>query len=82
LPPRAEELVARTPEQPGLGAQGVVERDLVPGFEVLASELDEPAAALEVLLAVRVLDDSVERNVLRATEHDLAHLGSPLVQAV
>src|SRR5437762_14272779 len=70
-PPSPEELVAAPTQQPCLGTQRVVERDLVPFFEVLAPELDEPAAALEAFLAVRVLDDSIERDVLRAAHHDL-----------
>src|SRR5438270_5628056 len=72
-PPSPEELVAAPTEQPCLGTQRVVERHLVPFFEVLAPELDEPAAALEAFLTVRVLDDSIERHVLRTTHHDLAH---------
>jgi len=59
-PPRPEELVAPPAQQPGLGAERIVERDLVPRLEVLAAELDEPAAQPEALLTVGVLDDSVQ----------------------
>ena len=78
-PPRAEVLIASPAEQPCLGAQRLVERHLGPRFQVLAPELDEPAAQPEALRAVRVLDHSVERHVLRAAHHDLSHLGSPVI---
>src|SRR5947209_1061828 len=55
-----------------------MKRDLVPLFEVLAPELDEPAAEHEALLTVRVLDHAIERDVLWAAHHDLSHLGSPI----
>src|SRR5215218_9922582 len=76
-PPGSEELVAGAAQEPCLGAQRVRERELVPLFEVLASELDEPAAQPEALRTVRVLDDAVERDVLRSADHDLSHFGSP-----
>src|SRR6185437_194321 len=74
-PPRGEPLLAAPAQQQGLGAQRLVGLDLGPLFEVLAPELAEPAAELEALLAVRVLDDSVERGV--RSDHDLSHAGSP-----
>src|SRR5580704_4273933 len=40
----------------------------------------DPAAVPEALLAGRVLDDSVERDVL--ADDDLSHFGSPLVGVV
>src|SRR5215203_3483939 len=76
-PPGCEELVAGAAQEPCFGAQRVRERDLVPLFEVLAPELDEPAAQPEALRTVRVLDDAIERDVLRATDHDLSHLRAP-----
>ena len=72
-------LVATPTEQPRLRAEGIVERDLGPRLEVLAPKLLEPAAVLEALLAVGVLNHSVERDVLKAAHHDLSHLGSPFV---
>ena len=44
----------------GLGAKCLLELDLGPLFEVIAPGLEEPAAKPESLLAVRVLDDSVD----------------------
>src|SRR5205823_1105119 len=76
-PPCPEELVASSTQQPCLGAQRLVKRDLVPLFEVLAPELDEPAAEPEALLTVRVLDHSIERDVLRTAHHELSHFRSP-----
>src|SRR5262245_18979524 len=76
-PSHPEELVASPTEQPCLGGQRLVERDLVPLFEVVAPKVDEPAAEPEALLTVWVLDHSVERDVLRAAHHDLSHFGSP-----
>jgi hypothetical protein len=78
-PAHPEELVASPAEQPRLGAQRLLERDLVPRCQILAPELPEPAAELEALLAVRILDHSVERHVLRAAHDDLSHLRAPLV---
>src|SRR5712691_12976191 len=74
-PPRGEELVAPPTQQQGLGAQRLVQRDLSPRFAVLVPNLDEPTAVPEALLTGRVLDDSVERDVL--ADHDLSHFGSP-----
>src|SRR6516165_5562804 len=65
---------ASTQEQ-GLGTQRLGELDLGPRFAVLVQKLVEPAAVPEALLAGRVLDDSIERDVL--VYHDLSHLGSP-----
>src|SRR5215203_4238746 len=81
-PPGSEELVAGAAQEPCLGAQRVRERDLVPLFEVLAPELDEPAAEPEALRAVRVLDDAIERDVLRSADHNLSHFGSPCASVV
>jgi hypothetical protein len=78
-PAHAEELVASPAEQPRLGAQRLLERDLVPRCQVLAPELPEPAAQLEALGAIGVLDHSVERHILRAAHDDLSHLRAPLV---
>ena len=72
-PAQPEELVASPAEQPRLGAERLLERDLVPLLEVLAAELDEPAAEPEALLAVGVLDHAIERDVLRAAHHDPSH---------
>src|SRR5206468_11858491 len=74
-PPRCEPLVAPSTQQQGLGSQRLLETHLGPLFEVVAPELAEPAAQAEALLTVRVLDDSVERDV--RADHDLSHLGSP-----
>src|SRR5437660_8939054 len=76
-PPRCEPLVAPPTQQQGLGAQRLVELDLGPLFAVLVPDLAEPAAVPEAPLTGRVLDDSVERDVL--ADHDLSHLGSPLI---
>jgi len=54
----------------------------VPLLEVLAAELAKPAAEPEALLAVRVLDRSIERDVLRAADHDLSRSGSPFAGVV
>ena len=74
-PPRREPLVAPPAQQQGLGAQRLAERDAGPLFEVLAPKLAEPAAEPEALRTVRVLDDSVERDV--GADHDLSHVGFP-----
>src|SRR5580693_4731225 len=82
-PPRGEELVAAPTQQHGLGAQRLVEQDLGRLFAALGPKLadtTDPAAVPEALLAGRVLDDSVERDVL--ADDDLSHFGSPLVGVV
>jgi len=68
-----EPLVAAPAQQEGLGPQRLLKLDLGPLFKVLAPKLAEPAAEPEALLTVRVLDDSVERDV--RADHDLAHFG-------
>src|SRR5580700_4866859 len=75
-PPRGEELVGAPAQQHGLGAQRLVEQDLGGLFAALElADLADPAAEPEALLTGRVLDDSVERDVL--ADDDLSHLGSP-----
>src|SRR5437870_13767123 len=60
-PPRSEPLVAAPAQQQGLGAQRLIERELVDLWAVLDQAV--PAAEPETLVAGRVLDDSVERDV-------------------
>jgi hypothetical protein len=48
------------PQQEGLGAQRLVERDLGKPFAVLVPNLGEPTAVPEALLTGRVLVDSVD----------------------
>src|SRR6187401_294056 len=74
-PPRPEVLVAPPPEQPRLSAECLIERDLGPLLEVVASELLEPAAEPEALGTVRVLNHSIECDVLRTAHHDRCHFG-------
>src|SRR5262249_6249948 len=76
-PPRCEPLVAASTQQQRLGAQRLVVSDLGPRFAVSVPNLAEPAAAPEALLTSRVLDDSVERDVL--ADDDLSHFGAPFV---
>jgi hypothetical protein len=54
--------------------------DPVKNLAVLVPNLKESAAAPEALLTGRVLDDSVERDVL--ADHDLSHFGSTCVGVV
>src|SRR5262249_21682613 len=63
-PPGGEERVGSPTEQLGLGAQRLVEQD--PGclFTTPFTDTTDPAAAPEALRTGRVLDDSVERDVL------------------
>src|SRR5205823_4939630 len=77
LPARCEPLVAAPTQQKGVHRQCLFELDLGPLFDVLASVLCEPAAQPEALPAVRVLYDSVERDV--RAYHDPSHRGSPYV---
>src|SRR5206468_11742939 len=74
-PPRGEELVGSPTEQLGLGAQRLVEQDLGRLFATPLTDTTDPATALEALRTGRVLDDSVERDVL--ADNDLSHSGSP-----
>jgi len=67
------ELVAAPTEQQGLGAQRLVEQDL--GGLFAGGGSAGPAAEPEALLTSRVLDDSVERDVI--ADDDLSHVGSP-----
>src|SRR6202011_4283314 len=76
-PPRRQVLVASTTQQHRLGPERLVEPDLGPRFAVFVLNPVEPAAVPEALLTGRVLDDSVERDVL--ADHDLSHLGSPFI---
>src|SRR5450755_1917587 len=73
-PPRSEPLVAPPAQQQGLSAQRLVERELAELRAVL--DQADPAAGPEAFVAGRVLDDSVERDVL--AHDDLSHFGSPL----
>src|SRR6266550_332792 len=74
-PPGGQELVAPPTQQKGLGAQRLVERHLGRLVATLAADTTNPAAEPETLDAGRVLDDSVERDVL--ADYDLSHFGSP-----
>src|SRR5438876_106635 len=74
-PPRGEELVGSPTEQLGLGAQRLVEQNLGRLFATPLTDTTDPAAAPEPLRTGRVLDDSVEREVL--ADDDLSHSGSP-----
>src|SRR6266540_4367196 len=68
-PPRSEPLVAPPAQQQGLGAQRLVERELVDLWAVL--DQADPATDPEAFVTSRVLDDSVERDVL--ADDDLSH---------
>src|SRR6478752_9946446 len=71
-PPRGEPLVASPAQQEGPGGQRLVERKL--GKLRAISDQADPAAGPEAFVTGRVLDDSVERDVLA---HDvLSHFGS------
>src|SRR5215831_14542813 len=72
----SEPLVAPAAQQPCLGAERLVERELVDLWVVL--DQTDPAAAPEALVTGRVLDDAVERDVL--ADHDPSHFGSPFVR--
>src|SRR5262249_51739890 len=73
-PPRGEPLVAAPAKQQGPGGQRLVEREL--GQLRAVFDQADPAAVPEAFVTGRVLDDSVERDVL--AHHDLSHVGSPL----
>ena len=64
-PPCAEVLVAPPTQQQRLGALRLGELELGPRSQSWPLNCDEPAAVPEAFLAVRVLDDAVERDVLR-----------------
>src|SRR5262245_50584897 len=70
-PPRSEPLVTPPAQQQGPGTQRIVERELVQ-LRAVPDQAD-PAAYPEALVAGRVLDDSVERDVV--ADDDLSHLG-------
>jgi hypothetical protein len=71
-PPRGEPLVAAPAQQEGPGGQRLVEREL--GELRAISDQADPAAGPEAFVTGRVLDDSVERDVL--AHDDLSHFGS------
>src|SRR5207247_4028029 len=72
-PPPGHPLVAPPTQQQGLGAQRLLERELVGPWAVL--DQADPAAATEAFVAGRVLDDSVKGDVV--AHDDPSHLGSP-----
>src|SRR4029453_509815 len=72
-PPRGEELVAPATQQERFGAHRLVEHDLGPLLAVFVATRGDPAAVPESLLPGRVLDDTVERDVLG--DDDLSHFG-------
>src|SRR5215217_1461361 len=69
------QLVAPPTQQQGLGTHGLVERELAELWAVL--DQADPAAVPEAFVTGRVLDDSVERDVV--AHDDLSHFGSPFV---
>ena len=71
-PPRGEPLVASPTQKQGPGGQRLVEREL--GKPRAVSDRADPAVGPEALAAGRVLDDTVERDVL--AHDDLSHSGS------
>src|SRR5215831_18883817 len=75
-PLRSEPLVAPAAQQLSLGAERLVERELVDLGVVL--DQTDPAAAPEALVTGRVLDDAVDGDVL--ADHDPSHFGSPFVR--
>src|ERR671929_989068 len=74
-PPRGQELVCPPTEQLRLGAQRLIEQPLA-GLGAVR-DLADPTAVLEALDTGRVLDDSIERDVL--ADDDLPHFGPPFV---
>jgi len=70
-PPRCQELVAPPAQQLGLGSQCLIQQDLGCPFATSVADTTDPAAAAETLVADRILDDSVERNVL--ADDDFPH---------
>src|SRR5260370_32058183 len=73
--PGGQELVAPPTQQKGLGAQRLVECHSGRLFATLAANAIKPAAEPETLDAGRVLDDSVERDVL--ADDDPSHFRTP-----
>src|SRR6201982_2614504 len=71
-PPRSEPLVASPAQQEAPGGQRLVEREL--GKLRAISDQVDPAAGPEAFVTGRVLDDSVECDVL--AHDDLSHFGS------
>src|SRR5262245_31861025 len=74
-PPRGKPLVAPPAQQEGPGGQRLVECELAELWVVF--DQADPAASPEAFVPGRVLDDSVERDVL--ADDDLSHFGSPSV---
>src|SRR6266508_2518611 len=74
-PPGGQELVAPPAQQKSLGAERLVECHLRRLFATPAAYATNPATVAEALNAGRVLDYSVERDVL--ADDDLSHFGSP-----
>src|SRR4029453_3249001 len=70
-----EPLVAPSAQQKGLGAQRLVERELVEPWAVF--DQADPATAPEAFVTGRVLDNSVECDVL--ADDDLSHWCSSLL---
>jgi hypothetical protein len=70
--PRGVPLVASPAQQEGPGGQRLAERE--PGRLRAISDQADPAAGPEAVVTGRVLDDSVERDVL--AHDDLSHFGS------
>src|SRR5207244_4468339 len=76
-PPRAEPLVTAPTQEQRAGAHRFIGQERGPLFEVVAPKLFEPAAQLEALLTVWVLDHAIEGGV--RTDHDRSHVASPSV---
>src|SRR4029450_4783975 len=76
--PAAQPVVGPPPHQRGLGAQRLVEGELVELWAIL--DQADPAAAAEAFITGRVLDDAVERNV--GAPGDPSPFGSPFVGVV
>src|SRR5919108_3137009 len=74
-PPRGQPLIGPPTQQQGLGAYRLLECD--PRQVLAAREQTDPASPAEPLVAGRVFDDSVERDVL--AHDDPSHFGTPFV---
>src|SRR5262249_22773945 len=74
-PLRGEPPVAPPAQQQSLGPQRLVEQHLGRLFATPVADTADPAADAKALVTCRVLDDSVERDVL--ADHDPSHLGPP-----
>src|SRR5262249_34837698 len=72
-PAGSEEFVAPPTQQEGVGAQRLIERHLGRLFATLAADATDPAAVGAPFDSRRVLDHTVQRDVL--THHDLSHRG-------